>query len=217
MKKYAIQILFFLTFLLPVYCQESNEIEKKVLIFGEVVDPFGKAVKGFSVNLIVERETIDLSTLTTSSKNRKVFSSETDDQGKYYFTWKLDDYYNRFYINYIVEGKFDDVQFLPPSEPVVDVSKAVGKEKNVELKLVVSYHPAWDKVQKLIEVYGRESDKGHVLRIAGFYEKETDEEIAGAKYTYWWYYSRGKCYKFSGDKLLKEFKYQPLDSLEKKN
>jgi hypothetical protein len=215
MKNRLIPLLLFLLSTGLLYSQETQENEKKVLIFGEVVDTAGRPVQGFTVSLLVEREVLDISTFKTTVKDRKVFSTPTDEQGKYYFTWKLDDYYNRFYLNYISEGKFDDVKFLAPPEPLIDASKYVGKEKNFEHKLVIQYHPAWTKLLKLIEVYGADSDKGKVLRYNGFFEKETEEEIAGEKHIFWWYYSRGKSFKFSGEKLIKEYKFQPLESLEK--
>jgi hypothetical protein len=217
MKKTVFLVFLLVAITGALICQESQVAEPKVLISGEVVEPTGKAVKGFSVSLIVEREVLDISTLKSSTKNRKVFTTETDADGKYFFTWKLDDYYNRFYINYITEGRFDDVQFLPPSEPLIDISKYIGKGKNFEHKLILFYHPSWDKIRKLIEVYGSESDKGKILRTHGFFEKETEEEIAGEKYSFWWYYAKGKAFKFSGEKLIKEYKFQPLESLEKKD
>jgi hypothetical protein len=217
MKKTIFSVILLAAFASILFCQEEQSAEPKVLISGSVIDPQGRAVKGFSVSLIVEREVLDISTLRSSTKNRKVFTTETDADGKYYFTWKPDDYYNRFYINYITEGKFDDVQFLPPVEPLIDVSKYVGKEKNYEHKLVIFYNPSWDKLQKLIEIYGGDSDKGKILRSYGFFEKETEEEIAGEKYAFWWYYAKGKAFKFSGEKMIKEYKFQPLESLEKKD
>ena len=215
MNKRLIPLLLFLLSTGLLYSQDTQENEKKVLIFGEVVDTTGIPVQDFTVSLIVEREVLDISTFKTTVKERKVFSTVTDEQGKYYFTWKLDDYYNRFYLNYISEGKFDDVKFLAPGEPVIDASKSVGKEKNFEHKLVIHYQPEWTKLLKLIDVYGANSDKGKVLRANGFFEKETEEEIAGEKHTFWWYYARGKSFKFSGEKLIKEYKFQPLESLEK--
>lgn len=215
MKKLFVSFLLLLLAAGFVSGQSAEENEKKVLIFGEVVDNAGNPIQGFTVSLIVEREVLDISTFKTTTKEKKVFSTATDEQGKYYFTWKLDDYYNRFYLNYIAEGKFDDVKFLAPPEPVIDASKSVGKEKNFEHRLVIQYHPAWTKLLKLIEVYGADSDKGKVLRFNGFFEKETEEEIAGEKLTFWWYYSRGKSFKFSGEKLLREYKFQPLEPLEK--
>jgi hypothetical protein len=217
MKKTVFSVFLLVAITSALICQEDQVAEPKVLISGEVVEPTGKPIKGFSVSLIVEREVLDISTFQSSTKNRKVFTTETDADGKYFFTWKPDDYYNRFYINYVTEGKFDDVQFLPPSEPMIDVSKYIGKSKNFEHKLILLYHPSWDKIRKLIEVYGNDSDKGKILRAYGFFEKETEEEIAGEKYSFWWYYAKGKAFKFSGEKLIKEYKFQPLESLEKKD
>lgn len=217
MKKTVFSIILLTLFSAALICQEAASTEPKVLIFGSVVDPQGRGVQGFTVSLIVEREVIDISTFKSSTKERKVFTTETDADGKYFFTWTLDDYYNRFYINYITVGKFDDVQFLPPQEPVVDVSKYIGKGKNYEDKLVIFYNPSWDKLLKLIEVFGADSDKGKILRSYGFFEKETEETITGEKYVFWWYYAKGKSFKFSGEKLIKEYKFQPLESLEKKD
>ncbi len=183
---------------------------RKILIQGKVVDSAGTPIEDFPVGLIVEREVINVSNFSKSVTKRKVFTTKTDKSGEFYFTWEPDDYFNRFYVNYYVSKEFDDVRFLVPEEPKVDISNTIGKGRNYTGQLVINYHHEWFRVRDMIDSLGPESDKGKVLRKWGLYERETIEEMSGTKYTFWWYYTKGKSFKFVGEKLAKEFTYRPL-------
>ena len=97
----------------------------------------------------------------------------------------------------------------------MDASQDVGKGRDFNHRLIILYHPDWFKLKQVIEMYGGvETDKGKVLRENGFYDRETEEELLGIKYTFWWYYYIGKAFKFRDDKLVKRFTYSPLKPLK---
>ncbi|MBN2134911.1 MAG: hypothetical protein JW737_04205 [Acidobacteria bacterium] len=180
------------------------------MVAGKVMDNSGKPIENFVVEFIVEREVINVGSFNREVVGRKVFTTETDRDGTFYFTWNVDNYYNRFYLNYFVKDKFDDVKFMIPEEPMVDVSKSVGKMKNFEDQRVLAYHPDWFNLLKIIDQIGVDTNRGKILRKWGIYERQTDEEIAGKTYTFWWYYLKGKAFKFENDNLVKEFTYKPM-------
>jgi len=186
------------------------EVGQKVLVSGKVIDYVGKPVENYYINFIVEREVIDLSNFKKSISKRKVFTTQTDRDGVFFFTWNTDNYFNKFYLEYYVKDNFDDARFIPPKENLEDVSRSVAKGRNYEGKLVLTYHKDWFRVKSMIDLFGIESDKGKMLRKWGLYERETKDDISDVIYTFWWYYSKGKAFKFKENRLVKEFTYSPL-------
>ncbi|MFN3476342.1 MAG: carboxypeptidase-like regulatory domain-containing protein [Candidatus Methylomirabilales bacterium] len=183
-------------------CATARISERRVLT-GLVTDEAGSPVARTPV-LLVGR-TLDLNIrLQYQELGRKELRTLTDEDGRYRFEFVPAEVGNHFVLFFYDREGFDSVKFQKPDP--LDVTKRLKTEAVVTIDQILRPHPNWGEVERLINTYGPNSDRGKILRQLGLPERR---EAAGKVET-WWYYSKGQSFRFSDGSLEGTFQFEPI-------
>jgi len=113
----------------------------------------------------------------------------------------------RYYLSFFAPGRFDEVRFARPAR--VDITDGVRAGGFLALDLRLPFHGAWAKVQEVLKAHPKDSAKARIIRAYGIAEEiRMKEGEPGVEV--WWYYSKGKNFSFSGDRLVGESSFSPV-------
>ncbi|MFQ6111123.1 MAG: hypothetical protein ACE5LX_03725, partial [Nitrospinota bacterium] len=112
-----------------------------------------------------------------------------------------------YYLSLQAPGDFDDVKYKVP--PLIELH--LGEGPTLMQDVTLEFHPRWPETLKRIKALGVESQQARVLRRWGLPDREELRgEVEGVKTEVWWYYGKGKSFKFREGILLREYSFPPI-------
>lgn len=179
-----------------------------VLIRGRVQDEHGQPLADLDVTLIRTHRAVDLRKLKWEESEAVLTRARTDAQGFYEIQAADDGSFSSYFLRFYDPKQFDMVRYVPP--PDEDITRRFHRGRPLVENRLVREQPDWSKVKEEVARLGEDSPKGQVLRKAGLPEKVEKSGGAGAGMEEWWYYRRGVVYKFEGDTMIGERRFEPV-------
>lgn len=183
------------------------EIRQARVVAGQVTDESGSPVADTPV--VVMGRSLDLVTtrMEYQERGRNEVRTTTDGQGRYRLEFVPVTLGNNFYLFFYDKAGFDGVKYRRP-EPL-DITSLLKRDNDIRVNQVLRFAPAWSEVERQIAFYGRDSERGRILRKFGLPEKR-EQAGTGDDSQVWWYYTDGVSYWFTGGKLTKTQEFQPI-------
>lgn len=200
--------------------EEGQEIE----ITGAVTDGDGRPLSGRTVVLEVYRRGFSLRSLSPSEMGRSKKGLQqrtaiTDEIGRYTITWPWHDYYNRFELSvgdfgddgYYVEERADLSRRVMRGSPVI-VSFVIGESTGG----AVAPAPAGavttpaQPVRETRPASGGSGDEDRILGRYGEPDRIDRLELPYGVEVTWWYFDRGRAYRFLDGELSDELSFDPV-------
>ena len=133
--------------------------------------------------------------------------AETAADGTYRVSFPIQPGPVRYYLNFYVPGRFDEVRYARPQR--AEFTHMVKPGGHWVHDLTIPFHGAWQKVQQVLKAYSKDSDKARIIRGYGIAE-EVRVKQGESGVEVWWYYARGKSFTFRGDALEGESTFNPV-------
>ncbi len=197
--------------------REGQEIE----ITGAVTDSAGRPLEGRTVVLEVYRRGFDLRSMNprkmgSAKKGLQQRTVTTDEIGRYTLVWEWHDYYNRFEVSvgdfgpdgYFVEERADLSRRVLRGSPVI-VSFVLGDGA------VGAPEPDSSRSDRgaLSAATGTSVDQARVRERNGAPDKTDSLELPYGSETTWWYFERGRAFRFLDGELRDELSFDPVGTL----
>lgn len=179
----------------------------QIVIAGLVTDALGFPVPRLPVRIIASSRPLQSDPRLGLKRGKLLVSGTTASDGTYRLIFPAPPGSKRFYLSFYLLGLFDEVRFARPAR--IDITAKVRAKKPFIFDHELTFHGAWDRVQKTIRAYPKSSPKARVIRRYGIAE-EIRKAGKGTKTEVWWYYSRGKRFDFDGDKIVAEKNFSPI-------
>ncbi len=200
--RWAVLPLFTLTLL---GCATARIAEQRI-VRGQVTDEMGRPVVGTPVLLVAR--TLRFNIPYYRDLGQQELKTKTDEEGRYRFAFTPEELGNNFFLFFYGNEGFDAVRYQQP-EPL-DITKQLRARREVIIDQVLKTHPQWEQVERFLQVYGPESDRGRVLRQMGLPEKREGGAGSERDVETWWYYSKGLNYRFVKGVLESTFQFEPI-------
>jgi hypothetical protein len=186
------------------------EIRQTRVVTGQITNESGQPVADSPV--VVMGRTLDLVTtrMEYQERGRKEVRTTSDGQGRYRLDFVPVTLGNNFYLFFYDKTGFDGVKYRRP-EPL-DITPLMKRDNDIRINQVLQLAPAWPEVERQMTFYGRDSEQGRILRKFGLPDKR-EQVGGGGDSQVWWYYTDGVSYWFTGGKLTKTQKFQPVPAV----
>ncbi len=184
------------------------DIRETRVVTGRVTDASGQPVAGSPV--VVVARSLELVTIRMEyqERGRKEAGGVTDAQGRYRIEFVPASLGNDFSLFFYDKRTFDRVKYRQP-EPL-DITSMLDRRRTVTVNQVLQFQQGWPEVQRQIDYYGPDSDRGKILRQHGLPEKRERSGPGAEDSDVWWYYADGVSYWFTGDKLVRTQEFTPI-------
>jgi len=184
---------------------------EKVEITGLVTTPAGDPIDDVRVVLELSRKAFNFHKMwVTRGKVFKV-SDTTNAKGEYTISFPWDDYYNEFDLvaGITVRGKDGD-EFVELQR--IDVEKRIEAASPAVVQVVIKNHEFIDKFRQFLATVDTPDEK-RVYEDQGRPDKVETTTYADRQEVAWWYFDRGKVYRFVDGKLQKVEDFEPVQKL----
>jgi hypothetical protein len=183
------------------------KIQETRVVTGRITDESGQPVANTPVLMVGRLLDLVTTRMEYQERGRKEIRTTTDAQGRYRLEFVPATLGNNFYLFFYDKTGFDSVKYRR-AEPL-DITALLDRDRESRLNQVLQFTPAWPEVERQIGFYGKDSERGMILRKFGLPEKR--EQTGGADDSQvWWYYTEGVSYWFIGGKLTKTQEFQPI-------
>lgn len=186
----------------------AQEEGPEVVVSGRAQNEDGKPLAGLEVTLIRTHKKMSLWRSKRTVSESELDRATTDEHGFYELRSHDDGSFSSYFLRFYDPGSFDSVRYQIPADE--DVTRRVRRGRDVVQNLVVRENAAWPEVAERVERFGAESPRGQILRQVGLPEKVMHPDGAQPENEEWWYYRRGIVYKFSGDRIMGEHRFDPV-------
>lgn len=193
-------------FALALFGCATARIAEQRIVRGQVADEMGRPVAGTPVLLVARN--LGFGVPYYRDLGQQELKTRTDEEGRYRLTFTPEDLGNNFFLFFYGDQGFDAVRYQKP-EPL-DITKPLRSKREVVIDQTLQTHSQWEQVEKLMQVYGPESDRGRVLRQMGLPEKREVGRGGERDIETWWYYSKGLNYRFVKSVLESTFQFEPI-------
>lgn len=181
-----------------------------VEISGVVTDAQGQPLADVRVLLEATRSTFNLLRFERTAKDVRRLSATTNARGEYSLEWPWDDYYNAFELVVAVPVRKAEGERLEVLDRT-DVTQRLSASANVVAALVVENAGYLQKLRAFVGDVRSEDER----RVYG--ELGKPDEIKSVRYpdrteVSWWYFEKGKVYRFADGKLEQVVPFEPVKS-----
>jgi hypothetical protein len=195
-----------LTGLLLVGCA-TVQIRETRVVTGRVTDASGQPVAGTPVVVVARSLELAPIRMEYQERGRKEAGAVTDSQGQYRIGFIPASLGNDFSLFFYDKTAFDRVKYRQPAP--LDITSMLDRRRTVTVNQVLQFQQSWPEVQRQIDYYGPDSDRGKILRQHGLPEKRERSGPGAEDSDVWWYYADGVSYWFTGDRLARTQKFTP--------
>jgi hypothetical protein len=190
----------------PLY-EEGERVE----VTGLVTTPDGEPIEDVQVTLELSRKAFDFRKLRrTRGKVFKV-SDRTDASGEYKIAFPWDDYYNRFELVAGITVRGADGEELLELERL-DVKDRIERSSPAVAPIVIENHELIETFRAFIATVDSD-DERRVYRDQGRPDRVKTTRFDDREETSWWYFDRGKVYRFEDGELAKVEDFDPVEEL----
>ncbi len=168
------KLVFFLFFLFAV-----NSFS--ITIKGSIMDEEGKPIVNTPVFLVMKRVKFSFKKFKPIEVDSKVIETRTNQDGLYKIDVEIDKYFNKFYVDFVVDG-FQYAKYDKPE--VEDVTRLVDKGIDIVVNRVFKYNPRWKDVSLVLDLIGKDSPYYNVLKEYGFPDERVKLEDGSEKWKY---------------------------------
>jgi hypothetical protein len=181
---------------------------QEVIVSGRVQNESSEPQAGLQVTLIRTHKKMSLWRSKRTVSESELGRITTDEHGFYELHAQDHGSRSSYYLRFFDPGSFDSVRYQIPRDE--DITQRFRRGRDVVQNLVVQEHPDWRKVAAEIERYGADSPRGQILRQVGLPERVMHPDGPSSASEEWWYYRRGIVYKFTGDRIIGERRFEPV-------
>ncbi len=136
-----------------------------ITIKGSIMDEEGKPVVNTPVFFVMKKVKFSFKKFKLIEVDSKTIQTMTNQDGLYRMDVEIDDYFNKFYVDFVGEG----FQFAKYEKPEVeDITKLVDKGIDIVVNRVFKYNPRWKDVKLVLDLIGKDSPYYSVLKEYGF-------------------------------------------------
>ena len=183
------------------------EIRQARVVSGLITDESGRPVSASPV--VIVGRSLDLATIQLQyvEHGRQEIRTATDAQGRFRLEFVPATLGNNFFLFFYDKTGFDGVKYRRP-EPL-DITALLRRDRDTAVNQVLQLTAAWPEIERQIDFYGADSERGKILRKFGLPEKREPGGTGGDSEV-WWYYADGVSYWFTGGKLTSTQEFQPI-------
>ncbi len=190
---------------------DVRPVFREILVAGRVQDVEGEPVPGLPVKVLAAEMHLDAASLAPGSRFPVLAQNFTDVDGSFRLTFRPRPEPAFYYLSLYAPGDFDDVKYKVP--PLIELP--LPEAPTLTRDITLEFHPRWPETLERIKALGVESQQARVLRRWGLPDREdVREEGEGVKTEVWWYYGKGKSFKFREGILLREYAFPPIGKKE---
>jgi len=184
---------------------------ERVEITGLVTTPAGDPIDDVRVVLELSRKAFNFRKMwVTRGKVFKV-SDTTNPKGEYTISFPWDDYYNEFeLVAGVTERDADGEHFVELDR--IDVEKRIKAASPAVVPVVLKNHAYIEKLRQFLATIDT-PDEQRVYQDQGRPDKVEATTYADRRETSWWYFDRGKVYRFVDGTLDRVEDFDPVEEL----
>lgn len=179
-------------------------------IIGQVTGPDAQPLPDVTVELTAYRRYFSFKSFEKEEKDFRRVDAVTDERGEYRLRWLWDDYFNRFELRagvFVPGPEGEKLHVLDLQQ--LDLGRRVEAGLPVVSPLVVDDTAFLDRLRRF-EGSLESDDEQDLYHRMGLPDEVKVIELAERTEISWWYFERGKVYRFGDGKLLEEAAFDPV-------
>lgn len=169
----------------------------------------GTPIEGVQVLLEAQRKTFDFRRLGKTQVDQFRVSTTTDARGEYAIRWPWNDYYNGFELLVAIPVRRAGAEKLRVLTRT-DVTARVDDGSPIVTPIVMQDTSFLDTFRRFLAALDS-ADEKRVYEQQGRPDKVED---TGPGQTAWWYFDRGKVYRFRDGRLTETGSFDPIQPIE---
>lgn len=181
---------------------------EEVILTGVVTDATGKPLEGVTLELRGTRRAFSLRDFRIARRGLRTASAVSDRRGNFEIRWNWHPYYNRFDLLAGVDstpGTKNDLEVLTE----VDLTARMSHGNPVVAAVEIPDRSSVDSLNAFIATLDSDA-KQRVYQEMGKPDKVRDTVIAQQPETTWWYFERGKVYRFKRGEIDGVEDFEPI-------
>ena len=184
---------------------------ERVEITGLVTTPEGDPIDDVRVVLELSRKAFDFHKMWIARGKVFKVSDTTNAKGEYTISFPWDDYYNEFdLVAGVTERDANGETFVELRR--IDVEKRVKAASPAVVPIVIKNHAYIEKLRQFLATIDT-PDEQRVYQDQGRPDKVEATTYADRQEVAWWYFDRGKVYRFENGKLDRVEDFDPVKTL----
>jgi hypothetical protein len=188
-------------------CAAEGDGGQTLEITGRVADPSGRPLAGMAVQLKASHDTVSLRRMSRVEAHPAYVTVVTDQQGDYRLAWQRHGFYDRFSLAVGLKAAGEEGGFIEVRRQ--DISRRLSEPGPVVVSLEVETTPLIERYLAFVATIDSE-DQRRVFEQMGQPEKTDRLQVARHEEVTWWYFRRGKAYRFEGGRLDLVIPFEPV-------
>lgn len=184
---------------------------ERVEVTGMVTTPAGDPIEDVRVVLELSRKYFEIRKMWMSEGKLFKISDTTDASGEFTIAFPWDDYYNEFDLVAGITVRGAEGDELVELERI-DLEKRIENGSPVVASLVVENHEFIERFREFLATVDS-PDERRVYEDQGRPDSVRTTAVSGGRETAWWYFDRGRVYRFVDGTLQKVDEFDPVEEL----
>lgn len=177
-------------------------------IAGAVTDAEGLPIPDLTVALEASRKAFSVTKMKNTERDQTRVSAKTDSSGQFTLQWRWVDYYNHFELQVGIPERAGDDAKLQIFESV-DLSKRIRGGSPVVTNVTVTDSRYLDTLRGFSTSIDTE-DERRIFEEMGNPDRVHRIVSADREEVSWWYFQRGKAYRFKDGVLEQVVHFEPI-------
>lgn len=175
-------------------------------IEGRVSGPDGAAVAGAELVLTAEREGRRLLSLGGTDRGPVAVKAKSGAEGRFAIDWIWDGYHDRFFLEVVLEAAGERPRETLAS---LDLTGQMTGENPIRIDIAVP-DASLIRFTNRVAAGNLSSDEQRLLAELGRPLRYEERSAAGRPETQWWYFDRGRMYRFEAGSLAQVVHFDPV-------